>query len=143
MTITKLTASMLFPWILSALRPRRVCCGELADQVGPATKGCWPLEWIKVIFEEGDDDRDLFSALVMRELGDRPVFRPKAEFPSAFVAGDILAWRHARLLRRRGLVEKGHACFAGLFKQLPHDSCQCLGTKETFELAQRFGKSRG
>jgi hypothetical protein len=58
-------------------------------------------------------------------------------------AGDILAWRHARLLRRRGLVEKGHACFAGLFKQLPHDSCQCLGTKETFELAQRFGKPKG
>jgi hypothetical protein len=89
-----------------------------------------------VVFEDGDDDRGVFSDAMMRETGQRPILQKKENFPQ-FAACDILAWRHARLLKRGSLVEKGHSCFVGLFRQLPHDgTCAFLRAKEVLRMCE-------
>jgi hypothetical protein len=84
-------------------------------------------ELVHLVYEDGDDDRDLFSDAMYREVGVRPNFLPKNQCVP-FQAADILAWRHARLMKDLTKVESGgtrprREFFPALFRQLPHDSC--------------------
>jgi hypothetical protein len=86
-----------------------------------------PEDRLCLIFEDGDDDQDVLSAAMHRHYGFRPNFRKKGQCPP-FAASDILAWRHARLLKDKTKVMAGGAWprreyFTELFRQLPHDSC--------------------
>jgi hypothetical protein len=96
---------------------------------------------IRIVFEDGDDDRGVIADAIKRETGERLLLGTKEEW-SPLVLGDILAWRHARLVKRGSLREKGHACWSGLFKHLPHHSCVYLATSNVMEMAQKLGTPR-
>ena len=79
---------------------------------------------VHLIYEDGDEDRGRFSDAMRRDFGVRPNFLPKDKV-HPFSAADILAWRHARLIREHEAQapRPRREFFGGLFKQLPHDSC--------------------
>lgn len=94
---------------------------------------------IRIIFEDGDDDRRPFSDAIMRVTGLQLKLGRKEEYPP-LVTRDILAWRHARLVKRGTATERGHPCFAGLLKHVPSDSCRFLDAAESVAAAKRLGR---
>src|SRR6266487_3317473 len=96
---------------------------------------------VHLIYEDGDEDRGRFSDAMYHDFKLRPSFAAKQR-AHPFSAADILAWRHARLIK----VVKGEApkpkreFFAGLFKQIPHASCGFYDrtTLESFCVEKNF-----
>jgi hypothetical protein len=100
-----------------------------------------------LVYEDGDDGQDLFSNAVHAEIGLRPNFLPKTACVP-FQAADILAWRHARLMKDLRRVEAGgerprREFFDGLFDQLPHtDTCGYSDEPKLSEYCEAQGYER-
>jgi hypothetical protein len=87
-----------------------------------------PWDKFSFVYSDGDDDRGLFSNAAKKDVGIRPDFRPYGELVP-FQAADILAWRHARLMKDVVKVASGgerprREFFPEIFKKIPHgQSC--------------------
>jgi len=116
----------------------------------PRKKRATPDARIRMIFEDGEDSADWnpFSDTVYQEFGRRPVPQPKEDSPAQFQAADLLAWRHARLMKDSMSVDAGgprprREFFAGLFRQLPHsNSCGYHTPESLMRHAAKMGYPR-
>jgi hypothetical protein len=98
---------------------------------------------IKFVFEDGDQGQAAFSDALYAVTDERPLFEQKVNVPQ-FIPADILAWRHARLLKNDLVLQPGHEYWAGLFSQIPQHSFQALDTTNLERVFERLGfKKKG
>ena len=89
---------------------------------------------VEFVFEAGDDKMGKFMEIFRKVTGEFPIFRGKEKHPQ-FQAADILAWRHARLMKSHvaGRTER-REFFVDVFRQLPHESCGFLDASDLRQL---------
>ena len=98
---------------------------------------------LEFIYEDGDDDKGFFIKEFKKINGEPPIFRTKDKHPQ-FQAADILAWRHARLLKiTKGNMrkDKRHA-FSTIFREWPHEDCVFIGEEIMRGVFDEWGLER-
>ena len=100
-----------------------------------------PDDEFEFVYEAGDDDVGVLQKLFYQHHRQHPIFRRKDQHPQ-FQAADILAWRHARLVRDDVVHQKRprREPFFGLFRHVPHSStCGFLGKEKIRTVLDAWG----
>lgn len=124
--------------------PYSLCAMHCAVSVAAwGTKHMKAHEHLLYVYEDGDDDKGHFMEQFKALVGYYPNFGKKGVDYPQFDAADILAWRHARLLKNtHGSADDSRHAFATAFNEWPHHGCIFMGEKVMRALFEQHGIPR-